>query len=295
MMKKFMVVFALIFSIILTFGFTVNAEETTTTSEVGDLPGGGVTPNSFFYRFDKFFENVSLKLTFSDEKRAEKLSRFAEERLAELNEIDANKAEKYADELFNEYGLNVEKANIYVQKLVAEGKLSDTKLAKLETHVQKAEMKQEKLKENRQEIISDEVKTQVQEAIQNAKMSIFNKFTNPDEMKTLHDEGYGYGELLKLQAISEISTKPISELLEIENAVVKDELNNKHINIEVILEATELTRDDLKTTLTEYRDNAKADMKNSMEEAKKNAEERIAEIKERAKSRAEEQKENKDN
>ncbi|MDF2699350.1 MAG: hypothetical protein K0Q49_906 [Haloplasmataceae bacterium] len=284
-MKKIFVLFGFMFVVLLTSGFSVGATVATTNEEViettDELPDAGLTPGDTFYGVDKFFENIALKLTFSDEKRAEKLAKVAEERLAELNELDPEKAAIYADELFNEYGLSLEKANLYVQKLAAEGKISEEKLAKLEAKVAKAEERQDKVNEKAKEKISDEVKESVNEAIKNAKMSIFTRFTDKEAMNTLHDEGYGYGELLKLQAIAELSSKTIDELLLVENVVTTDEENEKAINFDVLLETLELTRDDLKTKLTEYKGLLKETMKTKMDEAQKQADERREEVKEK--------------
>jgi len=286
-MKKLILMFILLSGLMIMVGFKANASETTTTEEVTEsskLPNAGTKPGNFLYGFDKFFENISLKLTFSDEKKVEKLSRFAEERLAELNELNPEAAEKYADELFNEYGLDMEKAHLYVQKLVAEGKLSDAKLSRIENRVLKVELKQEQLKDKAQERISEEVKSQVHEAIRNAKMSIFNKFTDVELIQQLHDEGYGYGQLLKLQAISELTSISISDLLLIEGAVSTED-DEKQINIETILEAHGITLEQLHEKLKEYRDSAKEEMKGKFEQAKKQAEERKNEIKENRKNR----------
>lgn len=286
-MKKLMIMFLLCSGILFMVGFKASAEETTPTEQTTEsdaLPNPGVKPGNFFYSFDKFFENVSLRLTFSDEKRVEKLSRFAEERLAELNAINSEVAQKYADELFNEYGLDIEKAHLYVQKLVAEGKISETKLEKIESRIQKAEMRQEKLQEKVRERISEKVRNQVRKSISTARMSIFNQFTDIDLIKQLHEEGYGYGVLLKLQAISELSSTPINDLLLIENAVTTDDFG-KHINIDTILEDQNITIDQLQEKIKEYRSTAKQAMKDKIEEVKEVAKQRKNEIRKRIKER----------
>lgn len=286
-MKKTMIMFVLFSTIFFIVGFKASAEETTTTAqavESSELPNPGVKPGNFFYNIDKFFEKVSLKMSFSDEKRVEKLSRFAEERLAELNALDPELAQKYTDELFNEYGLDIEKAHLYVQKLVAEGKLSDAKLTRVENRIQKAEMRQEMLKEKVRERISEEVREQVHQCIRSAKMSVFHQFTDIDLITQLHEEGYGYGELLKLQAISELTSTQIDELLLIEDAVTTDE-NTKHINIDTILLEKNITKDQLHEQIKEYRNTAKQEMKGKIEQAQKQAQKRQNEIRERIKNK----------
>ncbi len=290
-MKKLIIMFLLFSSLFLLIGSKTNASDITTsekmdTTSTVNLPNPGIKPGNFFYKFDKFFENLSLKFTFNDEKRAEKLSRFAEERLAELNSIDSKTAQKYGDELFNEYGLDVEKANLYIQNLAADGKISNNKLAKIEALAQNSEMIQEKIQDKLQDRVSESVRTQVRNDIQNTKISMFSQFTDVDTIVQLHEDGYCYRDLLRLQAISELSLITIPDLLLIENSVITTEDNIKTVDIEIILQATNLTQEELQTKLNEYKITTKQLIQTKIKEVKSNAKQRMNEIRNQVKNQS---------
>lgn len=276
-MKKLFIIFSLVVSLTFILSFTSKAEETTNSED--EFVNAGVMPGSFFYGFDKFFENVAIKLTFSDEKRAERLTKIAEERLAELNELDPDLADQYASELFNEYGLSLEKANIYIAKLINEEKLSEEKITRIENRVEKAYNRQERVREKIREKISAEIKEKVQLRIRNAKASIFSKFIDLDKAIELHDYGFGYGQILKLQALSELSEQSIDDIILIEGAITTNDDNSKTINIDILLDELNLTSEQLKEKLSEYKIQAKAMVKEKINEAQNKAKKRREEIK----------------
>lgn len=116
-------------------------------------------------------------------------------------------------------------------------------------------------------------------------MIIFNHFTNLEEIKSLHDEGYWYGSLLRLQAISELSSKSITEILQINNVVTIDENEEKQINFETIIEATGIKKDNINDLLKDYRAEAKDYMKNQLAKVKEIAVQRHDRFKENNKQR----------
>ncbi len=86
----------------------------------------GITPDSPFYFLDKASERLSLAFTFNKEKKAKKALKFAEERLAELEEMtqegkvdDAQKAEEG-------YSQAVEEATTSLKDVEVDGDLNAT-------------------------------------------------------------------------------------------------------------------------------------------------------------------------
>ena len=77
-MKKILVT-----SLVLTLLFAGVAS----AQEVNALPDAGLTPDSPLYVLDGLFEKLSLMLTFNQEKKVAKELRYAEERLAEVQEM----------------------------------------------------------------------------------------------------------------------------------------------------------------------------------------------------------------
>ncbi|HWO74922.1 MAG TPA: DUF5667 domain-containing protein [Bacillus sp. (in: firmicutes)] len=73
----------------------VNEQEEVTTADPG------LTPGNFFYFLDKFFENVSLLLTFDDTEKVQKYAEYASEKIAEAEELFNAGDEELAIETLN--------------------------------------------------------------------------------------------------------------------------------------------------------------------------------------------------
>jgi uncharacterized protein DUF5667 len=67
--------------------FTLLLVGVASAQDVNNLPDAGITPDSSLYVFDGLFEKLSLMLTFNQEKKVAKELRYAEERLAEVQEM----------------------------------------------------------------------------------------------------------------------------------------------------------------------------------------------------------------
>ncbi len=110
-MKKLLLGFALLF----TFMPAVQAETVETGSGVTEIPeeetDAGVTPDSIFYFFDIALENLDLALTFDEEAKVEKFIAYAEERLAEAEEMNEEEKQEFIEELILEYLANIESAS----------------------------------------------------------------------------------------------------------------------------------------------------------------------------------------
>ncbi len=110
-MKKLLIGFALMFLLMP----AVNAETVETGSGVTETPeeetDAGITPDSIFYFFDIALENLDLALTFDEEAKVEKFIAYAEERLAEAEEMNDEEKQEFVEELILEYLANIEEAS----------------------------------------------------------------------------------------------------------------------------------------------------------------------------------------
>ncbi len=80
----------LVLACLILFGFTL-----TVSAQEIELPKPGLTPDSPFYVFETFFENVGLFLTFGNSNKAKKLANLAGKRIAEARAmVDENKPEE---------------------------------------------------------------------------------------------------------------------------------------------------------------------------------------------------------
>lgn len=274
-------------------------EDTTTVEGSVELEvNAGIKPTNPLYFLDQGLEKLRLFLA-NEEKEAKLLLQFAEERLAELEELDEDDVEAYADKLYESYGLNLERVNEIVAEIVAtEGeteaidKLKEQLLRAVEVNdvVEKV----------------DSVSHEIREIITrvHTKSYAVSIATNLDETKVaeLKAEGFGYGEILKLQAISELSGKTIDELIFLDIYTEEDE-DEKEIdfgklalevgltvevdgelrpNMEAIRdqfkhyqEVMEDTREELRKTAEEEREALREELKKNLEAARHEMMERI--------------------
>lgn len=75
----------------------------------------GITPDSFLYQIDRFFEDVSLFLTFNEESKARVHITIAEERIAELNDIFEKGKLQFVLDLRDNYNKHIERSNYIAQ------------------------------------------------------------------------------------------------------------------------------------------------------------------------------------
>lgn len=73
-------------------------------------PKAGITPDSTFYFFDTIFEKIDLFFTFSPEKKVKKNLAYAEERLAEAEEVAIKKKPEIVAETMAKYEANISAA-----------------------------------------------------------------------------------------------------------------------------------------------------------------------------------------
>src|SRR5690554_4129777 len=206
-MKKILLVLGFSF-ILISGGITAYASEMgTTTSEpaVEDSveleADAGIKPGSIFYGLDKSLEK--LRLFFASEgKKQELLLKFAKERLAELNELDEEGLEKFGDSLYEQYGVNLEKVSEKLAEKIANGDVDKT-IEKIKEKLDRAAEIEKAVSSDKVEAISDNVKKKIKEV--QTKTYAVNIVTDIDteQVDALKELGYGYGEILKLQAFAE--------------------------------------------------------------------------------------------
>lgn len=275
------------------FIFTINtkAESTTTdtnTTTNGKLISAGITPDSPFYGIDRFFEKVSYILTFSDEKRIEKLTRFSEERLAEINTLDEDKDQEWLDDLYDDYGSNLNKANNILNKLIVKGKTKDTKIQKMQDLLEKASRKEELVKKSKKAKMNDELKNRVKEIKVQVYLTVLSdKITDADRKQL---KNYGYGVIVKLNALCELTGLPMKDILSLDIYGPDDPTTakiEKNIDFNKLQKVLNLDKEDLIEKLKEYHENKQKEQEAEEEYQHKQEEERKKE-EEEAKHRQEE-------
>jgi hypothetical protein len=186
------------------------AETTDTTVEEESEVSAGVTPDSFFYLFDKVGENLQLLFTSDLQKESELLLQFANERLSESNQMVDEEKDKYINQLIGDYLAALQKAQEKVAEVVIDenidGQVKEELSTKLEDTTTVTNVVTEKLEEDQ--------KVQLDEKRQEAYLvANIVEDLDPEKVKKLRDQGLGFGEIVKVVALAEESGKTEEEII----------------------------------------------------------------------------------
>jgi hypothetical protein len=104
-----------------------------------------------------------------------------------------------------------------------------------------------------QDKIVERVKSDVNKTYKDTKITLFTEVTNIDETKDLVNEGFGYTDILKLNIMSQITKRSISQLIEVNGVVTSDPTGSKQVNLAQLLEIYSISEEELKNKLEEYK------------------------------------------
>ncbi|QVK18588.1 hypothetical protein KHQ81_02405 [Mycoplasmatota bacterium] len=286
-MKK-LFISLLIGSLFLTGGLSVSANQESTTetqdsennSEIKIEIEAGINPDSPIYFLDRGFENIRLWLTKDEAKKADLLLKFAEERMSELNDLPEDKVTKYVDKLLDDYSDKINQANKKMNTLIFKNKISEKTKLKLHDRLNHTVDTDEALKNKVKEKISTEIKAKISEIKNKTYLTAIASGLTNDEIDALKEQGYGYGEILKLNCISTITGKTIEDLKMLD-------IYNDLGEIDFSKLATELyiTEEEVMTQIKEYRDTVRDEMRTRIIDM---IQDRKDEIKEQVQQRREE-------
>jgi Asp/Glu/hydantoin racemase len=129
----------------------------------GIVVNAGVTPDSPFWALDKLIEKLELKLTFDKAKKVEKRIKFAEERVAEAEEMAKKNKSKDAEKALAEHNIILSEAQLEAQQI------TDTKgimraIQAIDEHIKRLEEKREQLLV----LLPEEAKDKVEEHLEKA-------------------------------------------------------------------------------------------------------------------------------
>jgi Domain of unknown function (DUF5667) len=216
----------------------------------------GITPNSRLYTLDLFFEKVGMKLSFNEEQRVKKLLKQAEERLAELNQMDPVEDLEAIDSLYDAYGYKLKQANSKLEKLtIKNNNKTNKKLISLKDQLETTTNNEELLKEHVKTVLNDEVIEQVQIVKTESYLTSMLDSVEPETIQSLRDQNYGVGIIVKLSAFSQLSGLTIEELLALDiysEDNPNTEETEKDFDFKKIESSIGLSKQDLIKNLKEY-------------------------------------------
>lgn len=256
------------------------------------LPAAGITPDSFFYRFKKFFEAVDMFFTFDDVAKAEKHVKYAELRLAEAKEMAEKGKPEFVDDLIEEYEDNLERGN-EISKIAQQVGKNVTKVTELVAvsttiHVDVLEDVLEK--------VPEQAKPAIQRAINSSKrgneeaLNVLEK-TQPEKAAEIHfriaekilakaQEKSDEGEIEEVEDLIEEYEERINKSSKI--AEIAKGLGNNTTNVEqLIAEATSTHLEILSKVHEKVPEQAKQAIEKAMDVSTKGREKAVEALKEK--------------
>ncbi|WP_330948473.1 DUF5667 domain-containing protein [Virgibacillus sp. MG-45] len=187
---------------------TTGVEGNNTTKEPA-TEQAGMTPDHFFYFFDKLGENMQLLFTTDPEKESDLLLQFANERLSEADQMAGKDKDKYVNKLIDAYLTNLEKAQENVAEIVISEKIDQTVKEDLSTKLEDVTSVSDAVTEKLEEEKAVTLEEKRQEAYLVANVV---KDLDPEKVKTLREQGFGFGEIVKVVALAQESGKTEDEI-----------------------------------------------------------------------------------
>jgi hypothetical protein len=223
-------------SILFISGFLIASSGISTTVKANEFENNveaGITPDSFLYSVDQYFEQQKLDGASTTEEKTALLIEFAKERLAEIELLTAEEKTEYISQLLEKYNINIEE----VQSIIIEDEESNQEelLEEVAGVIEIGETVGEELNEENAETLKE---------INDQAYLVANVVKGLDQEKviSLRNEGLGYGQIAQISKLAEVSGKTEEEiLLMIQEGkgfgVIKKELNGvkKHKTEEVIV------------------------------------------------------------
>lgn len=173
----------------------------------------GITPDSFFYFFDKLIEDIRVSLTSSEAEKARLLAEIALERLAEFNGLESEERAEYMEEIISDYIDAIGQATEAVEQAQAEDPEAEvTDIVNVideATQVGDDIINSGELPDEVVEEVSDQLE-KVQEVVIKVK-SVAGIDT--EIVTKLREQGLGYGEIKLISQIASMSEKTVDEVM----------------------------------------------------------------------------------
>lgn len=199
-MKK---VIAFILSGLLLFCVPAYAADGDTTVDAG------ITPDSILYTADKLVEDIQLALTFDDQKDADLLLQFANERLAEAKVMTEEEKTEFVQSAVNDYLATLQKAGEKVAEVVTNGTEDQGVKDKLTQELDKTAQVDENVQDNLGDTEQEKLEQQTEEISFTA--NVVNGI-DTTVVKSLRDKGLGFGQIAHIAALAKASGKTVDEI-----------------------------------------------------------------------------------
>ncbi len=106
----------------------------------------GVTPDSFWYKFKRIYEDTGMFFTFKEERKAEKKLELAEKRLAEAQAMEEKGKPEYKEAMVKDYKNEIAQANQIVRTAKAAAKEEEKETESIERIAERAQIAEQAAK-----------------------------------------------------------------------------------------------------------------------------------------------------
>jgi len=178
------------------------------TVETQEQTDAGVTPESIFYTFDLFFEDLKLAMSSSQESDAILLLEFAQERLVEAKEMTLEENNDFVQEAMQDYLEKHQRAGELITEIIIEESVDEDTLDNLENKLDEATE------------INDEVEGYLESEDKDLKEKIDNAYLvanvikdlDKEQVLALRENGMGYGQISQVFALAQYTGKSVEEI-----------------------------------------------------------------------------------
>jgi hypothetical protein len=158
------------------------------------------SPDTFVYKLKRLYEQFRLMTTFNEENKLNMHIELAGKRLQELGGLDHELKNEFSAQLYSDFLANIEKAIILTVELKEQEKQMDLTLTQLQQVVLDGETLIAQL-ESEIDLEIDEETEETKELARIAPAAVAH--IDAEIISELRAEGYGYGQIALLVAISE--------------------------------------------------------------------------------------------
>ena len=169
----------------------------------------GTPPYSLFYTRDQRKERMQLSITSLNEKKADLLLAYAQERLSESNEMVQQGKDEYVNKLIDQYTETLSKAEDQIAKVVSSNDVSKETKQKFAEKLDRATDYNKDIEEKLDE------KTQLmlkEKRIEAKVVASLIEGLDVESVRKMRESGFGFGEIVKIQAIAKASGKTVDEI-----------------------------------------------------------------------------------
>lgn len=188
-----------------TFGTSAFAAGTT-----NEQPTMSNTPDHFFYFLNRWREDINLWVSLDPAKKAELLTQYAQERMNEAKQMIKENKTGYTSDLMKSYMSDINDAQKNADQALVDQNTDQKTKEDIMNQLDQATEVDASVQKQMDSQETSQLSTQKQDIILKANVV---QNLDPKTVKSLRDQGLGYGEVVKVMALAKATGKDPSEIV----------------------------------------------------------------------------------